>query len=157
MGTLAHFVYEWSGYNRIIGSVVPINESPWEHLKLIFFPYLIWSIVEIIALRAEKGMIFSKAIGVTAGICSTIIFFYTYIGILGRSIGWVNILSFFVGVAISFAIDNTLIKSDKIKNSIYDKIGIMIFIFLTIIFILCTFAPPLIPLFKDPITATYGI
>ena len=38
IGTLAHFVFEWSGNNTVVGLFCPINESPWEHLKLIFFP-----------------------------------------------------------------------------------------------------------------------
>ena len=36
-GTLLHFVYEWFGGNvwAVIGAV---NESTWEHLKLLYFP-----------------------------------------------------------------------------------------------------------------------
>ena len=33
IGTLAHFVFEWSGNNTVVGLFCPINESPWEHLK----------------------------------------------------------------------------------------------------------------------------
>ena len=37
-GTLLHFVYEWSGESLFVGIFSPINESVWEHLKLLFFP-----------------------------------------------------------------------------------------------------------------------
>ena len=37
-GTLAHFVYEWSNNNYILGFFFPVNESTWEHMKLFFFP-----------------------------------------------------------------------------------------------------------------------
>ena len=41
LGTLAHFVYDWSGQNSFIGLLTPVNESTWEHMKLLFFPMLI--------------------------------------------------------------------------------------------------------------------
>ena len=37
IGTVNHFVFEWSNENVITGIFTPINESSWEHLKLIFF------------------------------------------------------------------------------------------------------------------------
>ena len=40
LGTLGHFFYKWSNYNPYIGLLFPVNESPWEHLKLFFFPSL---------------------------------------------------------------------------------------------------------------------
>ena len=45
-GFLLHFVYEWSGDNPLVGLFSPVNESVWEHLKLLFFPILAYSIVE---------------------------------------------------------------------------------------------------------------
>ena len=35
LGTLWHFVYEWSGDFRLLGFIAPINESTFEHMKLI--------------------------------------------------------------------------------------------------------------------------
>ena len=37
LGTLLHFTYRWSGRNPLIA---PVNESVWEHMKLLFFPML---------------------------------------------------------------------------------------------------------------------
>ena len=45
LGTILHFLYEWSGDNKIIASFSAVNESTWEHLKLVFFPMLITTIV----------------------------------------------------------------------------------------------------------------
>lgn len=41
IGTLLHFVYEWSGNNSIVRLFAPWNESTWEHMKLLFFPMLV--------------------------------------------------------------------------------------------------------------------
>lgn len=44
IGTLLHFVYEWSGNNFIVGLFAPVNESVWEHLKLILLPATLFGI-----------------------------------------------------------------------------------------------------------------
>jgi hypothetical protein len=50
-GTLLHFTYEWSGNNFWVGLFSPVNESTWEHMKLLFFPMLFYSIASGILLR----------------------------------------------------------------------------------------------------------
>lgn len=42
LGTLFHFVYDWCGQARLIGLFVSVNESTWEHMKLLFIPMLIY-------------------------------------------------------------------------------------------------------------------
>ena len=38
LGSLSHFFYGWSGNFFLVGFFSPVNESVWEHLKLLFFP-----------------------------------------------------------------------------------------------------------------------
>ncbi|MFR5068720.1 MAG: DUF6512 family protein [Eubacteriales bacterium] len=49
-----HFIYDWSGKQTWIGFFCPVNESTWEHLKLLFFPVLIFSAIEYIWIRKES-------------------------------------------------------------------------------------------------------
>ena len=46
LGVIFHFLYNWTGQIRFIGFFVPVNESIWEHLKLIFYPITIVSLAE---------------------------------------------------------------------------------------------------------------
>lgn len=156
-GSLFHFVFEWSGYNRAIGAVFPVNESSWEHLKLLFIPYLVWTIAQYFLLNKKKGLFFSKAVGAITGMIGILIIYYTYTGISGENIDIINILSFFIGVLIAFIVDYKMISSNKFDSTFYDIIGAGIFIILLGLFILFTFMPPLIPLFKDPVNLHYGI
>ena len=48
LGVLLHFTYEWSGDNPAIGLFSAVNESTWEHLKLIFFPMLLLTMIEFL-------------------------------------------------------------------------------------------------------------
>lgn len=47
-GTLLHFMYEWTGGNRVIAVFSAVNESTWEHMKLLFIPFLVFTVVDVI-------------------------------------------------------------------------------------------------------------
>ena len=51
LGIILHFLYEWSGKNKFVATFSAVNESTWEHLKLAFFPILIFGIVDFIFVR----------------------------------------------------------------------------------------------------------
>ena len=51
-GTLLHFVYDWSGQNPLVGFFAPVNESTWEHMKLLFFPMLLYGLVAVPKLKS---------------------------------------------------------------------------------------------------------
>lgn len=45
LGSLLHFVYGLSGYWHPIGIIAAVNESVWEHLKLGFWPTVIFPLL----------------------------------------------------------------------------------------------------------------
>ena len=47
LGSAFHFTYELSGRVAVIGAFSAVNESVWEHLKLPFWPSLLWMLIEI--------------------------------------------------------------------------------------------------------------
>ena len=97
LGTLLHFTFEWSNYNLFVGSFSSVNESVWEHLKLIFFPTLIIIIISFFYNRKIfSKYITSKTKGLIYSLLFIIIFFYTYTGILGYNVTFLDIGSFFI-------------------------------------------------------------
>ena len=46
LGTLAHFMYRWSGGALLAGVFCAVNESVWEHMKLLFFPVFLFTAVQ---------------------------------------------------------------------------------------------------------------
>ena len=155
LGTLLHFTYKLSGEKVIAASFSAINESTWEHLKLLFFPMIITTIIGYFYIgKYIKNFLCSKTIGILTSILFTIIFFYTYTGVLGKNIAVIDIASFFIvtilGEYVTYKIMTTYFKCN-------DKISIIILIILLICFILFTFYTPKIGLFKDPVTGKYGI
>ena len=60
LGTISHFFYDWSNNNFIVGLFAPVNESTWEHMKLIFFPMLLFSLFAIPKLKENHPCITSS-------------------------------------------------------------------------------------------------
>lgn len=56
LGTLFHFVYDWSGQMWFVGLLVPVNESTWEHMKLLFVPMLIYIMLGNLYIKRQEFM-----------------------------------------------------------------------------------------------------
>lgn len=155
LGFILHFAFEWFNYNPIIGSFSSINESTWEHLKLLFFPMLLTIIIGYLLFKNQfTNYLCIKTRGLFLGMIFIVIFFYTYSGIIGKNIPFIDISSFIIAVLISEIYTyRNLNKLSKCNNFIY---GLSLLLF-TFLFITFTFNPPEIDLFKDPITDTYGL
>nr|WP_319488019.1 DUF6512 family protein [uncultured Caproiciproducens sp.] len=155
-GTILHFVYAWTGNNRFVGVFSPTNESVWEHLKMLFVPIILFSIIEYFAIGKDyKNFISAKSFGILLGMFFIIAFFYTYTGIIGKNYLWIDILTFILGVVIAFVYSGRNINNDQ--NDPTTKLGGLLFLAaLAIGFAVFTFRPPHIGLFVDPVTKKSG-
>lgn len=155
-GSLLHFVYRWSGNNSIVGIISPVNESTWEHLKLLFVPMLLFSIIEyFVAGKAYPNFIAAKSLGVLLGMFAIVVIFYTYTGIVGKHYLWADILTFIIGVAVAYLYSWKRINTYQLRSGLC-WVGLIIVIVL-ISFVIFTFTPPRIPLFLDPVSKNYGV
>lgn len=155
LGVLLHFSYNLSGDNLFVASFSAVNESTWEHLKLVFFPFFLNTIIGLIFYKKSiPNFICAKLKGLLFAICFIVIFFYTYTGILGTNIAILDISFFFVSVILGeFLTYQYIIKKHK-SNKFFSA---FLFLLLLVFFISFTFYPPKINLFKDPVSNSYGI
>lgn len=153
LGTILHFTFELSNNNLFVASFSAVNESTWEHLKLLFFPVLLTTLGSFCFLKKDfPNYIITKTKALLLGLIFIVVFFYTYTGILGFNIAFLDILSFFIACFIVY-----LYSYKNINNCKNNFLGIFILFILLILFIIFTFYPPHIGIFKDPITNNYGI
>lgn len=158
LGTILHFLYEWSGDNKIIASFSAVNESTWEHLKLVFFPMLITTIIGFwIIGKDNKKFWCAKTIGIILAMSFIIVFFYTYTGIIGTNFAILDIGSFFVAVILGEYAAYKIMINEEDKQKCNKRIAIIGLICILLCFIIFTYLPPHIGLFKDPISNGYGI
>lgn len=106
LGTLWHFLYNFTGQNFFVGLFAPVNESTWEHMKLAFFPGIIIMIIFMPKKYTTKWM----ASILTATWLIPVIF-YTYSGILGFSLMWADILTYFLSIGIAMILLKRIQKS----------------------------------------------
>lgn len=148
LGTLNHFLYEWSGQNPVLALFTPINESVWEHMKLLFFPFLLFSLIEYIIRRPDASAFFgSRLLSVWSGIFSVIILFYGYSGAIGKSFVIIDILLYYLSVIITYSLSaytERLFRGASILSIFLWWVGS------TLLFFLFTCFPPEIPLFISP-------
>ena len=156
LGTLLHFLYDLTRESLLTAAFSGVNESTWEHMKLLFWPMFLYTIVESFFFRDRKNFWCVKLKGTLLGLALIPVLFYTYNGAFGRSPDWLNIAIFFISAAIAYLYE---IRQFNIGNTICKKptFAIASFCFIASLFILFTFVTPKIGIFKDPLTGTYGI
>ncbi len=155
VGSILHFTYELSGNNAIVATFSAVNESVWEHLKLVFFPMLITTIIGYFAFRdIVPNFICAKTIGIIFSIVFIPVFFYTYTGIIGTHNLFMDILSFFIAIIIGEYIAYVYMLNGWECNK---TVSVIVLIILSLIFIIFTFNPPKLKLFQEQSTGIYGI
>ncbi len=154
-GTLAHFLYDWSGNNRIVGYFTPINESIWEHMKLLFFPMLIYSLIMILKFRRVYPCIASAlSFGILAGAFLIPLFYYAYTYILGNNVFIMDISIFILSIMIAFGFSYKLTLSRRLES--YTSILGMLVSVLLICFFFFTYNPPDAAIFQEPEISEIG-
>jgi hypothetical protein len=155
-GSALHFVFELSGYQKIVALIAAVNESTWEHLKLGFWPLLLWSIIEYFVFRKKiRNFFFSKFITLFSFCILVPSVFYIYTFILGDNYLPLDILTFIISVLLGQYFGYKIMTSNKNYN--LEKIGVILIVVMVIKFLLFSYFPPKIFLFKDPVSGGYGI
>lgn len=151
LGTLLHFLYDLCNQNAFVGIFSAVNESIWEHQKLLFFPTFAVSIVEFLICKdCKKGFFMSRLLGVLSGIVIIITLYYTITGIIGKNIDVINIALFYLGVIATFLLSNVYKKNRVLSGKYSNIIAFAIFVGIAVLFGIFTTNPPAIGIFDDP-------
>ena len=159
LGTLLHFLYEWTGIFAL-APISAVNESTFEHMKILFFPMLFFALVQSKFFKKDHPSFWCvKFICVTLGTLLIPVLFYTYNGAFGKSPDWFNISSFFLAAGAAYFVETKLFKREQTKKTAKNRCDLakILLVVWALLFIFFTFAPPHLPLFQDPISNLYGI
>ena len=152
LGTLGHFIYEWTNDNYTIGLFFSVNESIWEHLKLLFYPTLIYSVGEYLFLKEKPGnYIPAVVISVIYGMFSIVAMYYIYTGILGRNVDFINTTIFFLGIIVALAKKNKLLKNENFSINLFNVFFLVLALLFGVLFAIWTYNPPSLGIFLPPL------
>lgn len=156
LGSLLHFIYEWSDYSPIVGLFSAVNESVWEHLKLGFWSLALYSLLEYCFIRRRINNFFiAKAAGILSLQVLIIAVFYGYTAFTGREILALDIGSYVAGAVICQMISYRILTRLGLTRAV-DVLGVAFLAFHAVILMVFTFAPPKLPIFRDSNTGQYG-
>lgn len=157
MGTFLHFLYDLSSQSVIAGLFSAVNESIWEHMKLVFFPMAVFALIQYYFWEKRRpGFWCVKLAGIVLALVLIPVLYYTYTGVLGVSADWVNIGIFFIAAGAAYLLEYWLFT--QAFSCRLSSIGaIAVICLLALVFIVFTFMPPQVPLYEDPVTGSYGI
>ncbi len=156
LGTLLHFLYNRTG-STAAALISAVNESTWEHMKLLFFPMLLFAGVEYLFVGDDYENFWCiKFGGALLGLSLIPTLFYTLSGIFGRTPDWVNIAIFFAAAGLAFWEETRQFKKGS-RSCKYGKLYLLLLCLLAVAFFVFTFQPPALPLFEDPVDGGFGI
>lgn len=156
LGTILHFLYEWLGKPIWIAPFSGVNESTWEHMKLLFWPMLLFALLQCFFFCDRADFWYVKLRGILLGLIMIPVLFYTYNGVIGKSPDWINIAIFFICAAIAYLHEARLFYKESPRCR-FPKFPLCLLAAITLLFGLFTFITPELAIFKDPLTGTYGI
>ena len=154
-----HFLYDLTGQMTFVGMFAPVNESVWEHLKMLVIPTIAWWGVYYFAKGEEFDInkdtwFFGCLVSLLASLFTMVAFYYTYTGALGIESLFLDIFDMLLSVAVGQLLGLHVYKYSK---GIKAGISLLVLAAIVILFAVFTFYPPHIPLFMDSSTGLYGI
>jgi|GEM_PF-198299 len=127
VGTLLHFVYEWTGGNPLIAAFCAVNESTWEHMKLLFVPFFLFTMVEFIVFAEPLRSFFAaKAASILLGLLAIPVLFYSLGGMFGKTPDWVNIAIFFLADALLYFMSFRLLTRGALRGGAWQLAGFLL-------------------------------
>ena len=148
-GNLLHFVYDWTGGSSVAAVFSAVNESVWEHMKLAFFPMLLYIFLENLWLKEKTP--FSTCINLISVLIATFfipIRYYTYSGVLGKNFMILDIATFYY--SIFSAILFRYVAAKKGWQPKYCLLFYILVVLTAVGFLLFTYYPPSLGIFQIP-------
>lgn len=155
VGTLAHFLYDLTDHNKVIGLFTAVNESTWEHIKIALTPIFLCCLYDGFVYGENPNYFLAKLMSLIIPIVVVPCIFYGYEVISKKPILFIDILSFYLAIFLSQFVFKLIVDAQPID---------FVFAYLSCIFVfvlfgaytLLTLMPLKTFLFKDPITNKYG-
>lgn len=155
LGTIFHFTHSWFKNGLILHIFSAINESTWEHMKMLVAPTLLISIFQYFVIRENYSNLFNGILILFAVEILTIPLIYELLRLLLKKVPFqLTILIFYLSISLGLLSEYYILNN---KISIFSELVSLILIgIITLKFAIFTYYPPKIFLFRDPVSGGYG-
>ena len=155
LGTLAHFLYDLSHENKILGLFTAVNESTWEHVKIAITPTLLWSLLDGYFYGENPNYFPAKL--ASLGILTFFIplVFYSYTRVTKKPVLPLDIATFLIAIILAQQAFQAIITLPAVPHPAAYLSVVATFVFFGAYMTLTLMPLKQIPI-KDPITHQYG-
>lgn len=156
-GSLIHFLYDLTGQSTLAALFAPVNESVWEHSKLILWPVILWwpGYYYFCKRPADAGRWFGGAlVSLLTALALMPMLYYFYTGAFGREFLWADILILLACLAAGQFLGLHIYRR---SGGISPCVVLTVIAAIVLVFLAFTFFPPHFPWFQDPLSGRYGI
>jgi len=154
-GSLLHFTHDWIKKGILLHIFSALNESTWEHMKLLVAPTILVGILQYIFLKGSYQNLFNSIFILLLVEVISIPLLFEPLRILLKKVPFpITILIFILSILFGL-----LTQSYFLKNNISlfsEEVALLLSLGIVGIFAIFSYYPPKIFLFKDPVTGKYG-
>lgn len=155
-GVLLHFCFDRSGRRRVLAVFAPVNESVWEHLKMVYWPLLMLTGVQHLAGAGEPGLSGGRAAGfLTAAALMLALYFVSVAA--QPAMGLRSRLATDAAIFVAAVTAGQLVGRVVTPRCDGGALAVVFLLLPVAVFAVTTFAPPRRGIFRDQITGGYGI
>lgn len=157
LGSALHFLFELSGEWLPVGVIAAVNESVFEHLKLTFWPTVLYGASTYKILKNHtRNFIVAKAAATYVMPLTIIVLFYAYTTPTGWENVAIDITIFIVAVAVGQLTSYKILTLQRLPQWL-KWLSLALLVILAVIYGLFTFYPPQVDFFRDSTTGAYRI
>ncbi len=155
LGTLGHFIYEWSNHNKYAAIIFAVNESTWEHMKLVVFPSILWLFIEIPFIGTMPNFITAKLSSlITMLILIPLLFNIYKMFFKGHSLIY-SIIEFLISIAVGQYLGYKVLNGEMVAP-VLNYVSLIIIILIVSYFLIATLIPGKSEIYVDPISHKKG-
>ena len=155
---LYHFLYDWLP-NPVFSVFFPVNESIWEHMKLLYSGIFTWGVIEYFIFRKKnisyRNFFSTLFLEMVTSIMVYLIMYLPLYNVFGENM--VISIGLLIIVIILEEIFSYYLLSYSKENKILDRISILFVVLGFVVFLCFTYDPPRNYIFYDIVSNKYGI
>ena len=155
---LYHFLYELLP-NPVFAIFFPVNESIWEHMKLLYSGLLSWGIIEYFILKKKqipyKNYVSTLFITMITSIIIYLIMYLPLYNVFGENM-IISITLLIIVIIIEQILSYYLLNYSK-ENKTLNKVSILLIVLGYVTLTSLTYNPPRNYIFYDTVENKYGI
>lgn len=153
VGSIFHYLYQISGKAPFVAFLAPINESVWEHTKMVVLPLILWWSLfylnqkEQLSLDADAWFS-ALLVSLLVSILSIPFLYYFYTEAFGVSLLWVDILILLLALALGQLLGLFVLRHPFGLDS---KQAIGMILLILVFYCIATLHPPKYPMFQSKV------